>query len=223
MCPYPNILRLVAVVAVSQKLQMKLSLLKMWTIFSWKTPKKMNVTQLRIQKLLQYMTVMKTLSMGQMNNNFSESFNNMINKMRNKPIIMIGIMYANLVMGTWYNRRTESASWVDGNLVPTAVTLIKKMLEFVTDYGVDPCVAGELYMVTSPKNSVFTVNILAKTCSCLQWQLRGFPCMHAVSALHSIRPQWRKYCSDYYSVENYKATYAPTFAPLDDKSEWVQQ
>ncbi|XP_026442612.1 uncharacterized protein LOC113342213 [Papaver somniferum] len=77
-------------------------------------------------------------------------------------------------------------------------------------------------MVTSPKNSVFTVNILAKTCSCLQWQLRGFPCMHAVSALHSIRPQWRKYCSDYYSVENYKATYAPTFAPLDDKSEWVQ-
>ncbi|XP_026377566.1 uncharacterized protein LOC113271858 [Papaver somniferum] len=125
-------------------------------------------------------------------------------------------------MGTWYNRRTESASWVDGNLVPTAVTLIKKMLEFVTDYGVDPCVAGELYMVTSPKNSVFTVNILAKTCSCLQWQLRGFPCMHAVSALHSIRPQWRKYCSDYYSVENYKATYAPTFAPLDDKSEWVQ-
>ncbi|RZC70936.1 hypothetical protein C5167_034097 [Papaver somniferum] len=157
-----------------------------------------------------------------MNNNFSESFNNMINKMRNKPIIMIGIMYANLVMGTWYNRRTESASWVDGNLVPTAVTLIKKMLEFVTDYGVDPCVAGELYMVTSPKNSVFTVNILAKTCSCLQWQLRGFPCMHAVSALHSIRPQWRKYCSDYYSVENYKATYAPTFAPLDDKSEWVQ-
>ncbi|XP_026419979.1 uncharacterized protein LOC113315956 [Papaver somniferum] len=127
------------------------------------------------------------------------------------------------IMGTWYNRRTESASWVDGNLVPTAVTLIKKMLEFVTDYGVDPCVAGELYMVTSPKNSVFTVNILAKTCSCLQWQLRGFPCMHAVSALHSIRPQWRKYCSDYYSVENYKATYAPTFAPLDDKSEWVQQ
>ncbi|RZC92577.1 hypothetical protein C5167_029355 [Papaver somniferum] len=82
---------------------------------------------------------------------------------------------------TW----TESASWVDGNLVPTAVTLIKKMLEFVTDYGVDP------------------------------WWLE-------MSALHSIRPQWRKYCSDYYSVENYKATYAPTFAPLDDKSEWVQ-
>ncbi|XP_026446826.1 uncharacterized protein LOC113347396 [Papaver somniferum] len=69
MCPCPNILRLVAVVAVSQKLQMKLSLLKMWTIFSWKTPKKMNVTQLRIQKLLQYMTVMKTLSMGQMTKN----------------------------------------------------------------------------------------------------------------------------------------------------------
>ncbi|RZC66837.1 hypothetical protein C5167_010527 [Papaver somniferum] len=39
---------------------------------------------------------------------------------------------------------------------------------------------------------------------------------------HHHRYCWR-YCSDYYSVENYKATYAPTFAPLDDKSEWVQQ
>ncbi|XP_026444134.1 uncharacterized protein LOC113344353 [Papaver somniferum] len=119
-------------------------------------------------------------------------------------------------------RKTESASWVDGNLVHSVVKLIKKMLDFVTDYGVDPCVAGELYMVTSPKNFVFIVNIISKIFPCLLWKFRGFPCMDEVSALHTIRTQWRKYCSDYYSVENYKATYAPTFKTLDDKSEWVQ-
>ncbi|XP_026441133.1 uncharacterized protein LOC113340143 [Papaver somniferum] len=138
------------------------------------------------------------------------------------------IMKENVAAGAYLRRenpatwRTESASWVVGNLVPSVVTLIKKMFLFVTDYGVDPCVDEELYMVTSPKNYVFTVNILAKTFSCLQWQLRGFSCMDTVSAFHTIRPQWIKYCSDYYSVENYKATYAPTFEPLDDKSEWVK-
>lgn len=43
------------------------------------------------------------------NNNFSESFNNMIKKLRDKQITKLGVMYGQLVMGMWHKRKHDSA------------------------------------------------------------------------------------------------------------------
>lgn len=40
-----------------------------------------------------------------LSNNFSESFNNMISKIRKKPICKLVLMYGQLVMGLFYERR----------------------------------------------------------------------------------------------------------------------
>ncbi|XP_026439739.1 uncharacterized protein LOC113338559 [Papaver somniferum] len=145
-----------------------------------------------------------------MNNNFSESFNSMASNMRDKPIIQLGMMYGQLVMGLFFKRREESAKWDENGLVPAAVKLINKMLDLVGKFDAEGSVVGQIYLVTNViTKKIFTVNIVGKQCTCLQWQLRGFPCQHVVCALKLLRPNWKE------------TTYADVVKPLEDITEWV--
>lgn len=157
-----------------------------------------------------------------MNNNFFESFNSMAYNTRDKPIIQLGMMYGQLVMGLLFKRREESAKWNENGLVPAAVKLINKMLDLVGKFDTEGSVVGQVYLVTNViTKKIFTVNIIDKQCTCLQWQLRGFPCQHVVCALKLLRPNWKDYCAPYYSVEYYRTIYANVVTPLEDITEWV--
>ncbi|XP_026444587.1 uncharacterized protein LOC113344925 [Papaver somniferum] len=78
-----------------------------------------------------------------MNNNFSESFNSMSSNMRDKPIIQLGMMYGQLVMGLLFKRREESSKWNQNDLVPAAVKLINKMLDLVGKFDTEGSVVGQ--------------------------------------------------------------------------------
>ncbi|XP_026377637.1 uncharacterized protein LOC113271930 [Papaver somniferum] len=140
-----------------------------------------------------------------MNNNFSESFNNMIKKLRDKPICTLVLMYGQLIMGLWYRRTQLSMNWQNVELVPEAMKLIGKMKECTGQFRISGVVYGQSYQVTSIHNSIFQVDLINKTCSCVQWQLRGFPCQHVVCVLKTLRPNGADY---YYTVDAYKSTYA---------------
>ncbi|KAK1385848.1 SWIM-type domain-containing protein [Heracleum sosnowskyi] len=139
-----------------------------------------------------------------------------------KPLCKLVLMYGQLVMGLFYKRRNACVGWDSRDLVPSAKKLLKLMLKKLGEYKVAGAVAGKVYEVTSIHSSVFTVDLNKKTCSCVQWQLRGFPCQHAVCALQQIRPNWIQYCAKYYSVDNYKITYAEGMIPLEGPDDWEE-
>ncbi|XP_026396224.1 uncharacterized protein LOC113290849 [Papaver somniferum] len=158
-----------------------------------------------------------------LNNNFCESFNSMAKNLRDKPICRLGILYNQLVMSLFHKRRKESAKWNPNGLVPTAMKLIGKLCKLVGAFKVYPCVSGKLYEVTNEgSKAVFIVNLEEKQCSCLQWQLRGFVCQHVVFCLKPLRPDWTKYCSHYYSVAAYRATYAQVVFPFPPQENWPE-
>lgn len=127
------------------------------------------------------------------NSNFCESFNAMSKNMRDKPVIKIATIYAQLIMGLTSRRAALAAEWKDGDLVPAAMKLIGKMKDLVGKFHPRPAQANKVYDVTNIKSKkVFTVDIITKTCTCVQWQLREFPCQHAVCALVKFRPNWAK-------------------------------
>ncbi|XP_026419534.1 uncharacterized protein LOC113315473 [Papaver somniferum] len=152
------------------------------------------------------------------NNNFSESFNNMAKPFRDKPIITLAQMYNKLVMGLFFKRRNES--WQDGEIVPKAMKLITKMQDLNHLFELTGAVRGRVYEVRSVHDAAFVVDLSKKRCSCLQWQLRGFLCQHVIVALTPLRPNWVDYCDPVYSVEYYKKTYAPEFEPLSAEIDW---
>lgn len=126
-----------------------------------------------------------------LNNNFSESFNAMIKELRDKPICKLAYLYNQLVRSLFYRRNMESAKWNEEELVPTAMKLIERMLKLVGAFKVEPSILGVLYeVVNRSSKAIFIVNLEGKTCTCLQWQMRGFVCQHAVCALKSFRPDW---------------------------------
>ncbi|XP_026432481.1 uncharacterized protein LOC113329874 [Papaver somniferum] len=148
------------------------------------------------------------------NNNFSESFNNMAKNIRDKPISKLGLMYGQLVMGLLNKRRNEAAKWKDGDLVPKAMQLITKMCDLTINFQLESVVRGKVYEVTSCHGAIFVVEFPKRTCSCLQWKLRGFVCQHVVCALKPLRPVWADHCDKYYWVDIYKRTYASEFNPF---------
>ncbi|XP_026396521.1 uncharacterized protein LOC113291170 [Papaver somniferum] len=111
-----------------------------------------------------------------------------------KPICKLLDLYNQMVMGLFHKRRTESATWNPKKLVPKAMKLIRKMLKLVGAFDVLPYVLGKLYEVAN----------------------------HEVYCLKSLRPDWTKYCSKYYTVAAHRATYAPAIAPFTGKDDWPE-
>ncbi|XP_026417515.1 uncharacterized protein LOC113312998 [Papaver somniferum] len=92
------------------------------------------------------------------NNNFSESFNNMAKPFRDKPIITLAQMYNKLVMGLFFKRRNESENWQDGEIVPKAMKLITKMQDLNHLFELTGDVRGRVYC-----NPVYSVEYYKKT------------------------------------------------------------
>ncbi|XP_026378356.1 uncharacterized protein LOC113272772 [Papaver somniferum] len=132
-----------------------------------------------------------------LNKIFSESFNSMATELRDKPIVILGMLYGELVMKMFTKRREQCTKWKSGDLVPKAKDLIKKMLAISEKFHVQASVVGE-------------------------WQFRGFPCQHVVSSLKTFSPNWADYCSPYYSVDYYRTIYAPNVFPLEDISDYPE-
>ncbi|XP_026399324.1 uncharacterized protein LOC113295187 [Papaver somniferum] len=82
-----------------------------------------------------------------MNNNFSKSFNSMISNMRDKPIIQLGMMYGQLVMGLLFKRREESAKWLRGFPYQDVVCALKLLRPNWKDYCAPYC-SVEYYRTT---------------------------------------------------------------------------
>ncbi|XP_026415797.1 uncharacterized protein LOC113311162 [Papaver somniferum] len=89
------------------------------------------------------------------NNNFSESFNNMSKPFRDKPIITLAQMYNKLVMGLFFKRRNGSENWKDGEIVPKAMKLITKMRDLNHLFELTGAVRGRVYEVRSVHDAVY--------------------------------------------------------------------
>ncbi|KAI3993502.1 hypothetical protein MKX01_002515 [Papaver californicum] len=129
-------------------------------------------------------------------------------------------MYGKLLTGLFFKRRNLYANWENGKLVPTVVELIEKMQLCCGNFRVNGAVIDRLYEVTAISNVVFQVDVVNKTCNCLQWHLRGFTCQHDVYVLKGMRVDWADYCSKFYFVDAYKATYGPEIQLLIGREDW---
>ncbi|XP_026428542.1 uncharacterized protein LOC113324438 [Papaver somniferum] len=133
--------------------------------------------------------------------NFSESFDNMALKFRGKPLTQLVDMYTHMVMVLFSKRRKLAAIWQSGDLVPAGKDLIEVMCNLRGNYECDPSVEHKVYEVTNKATGkVFVVKVEEKKCTCRQWQLRQFPCLHGVVALFKLNPNWSNYCSKYYTI-----------------------
>ncbi|VFQ60321.1 unnamed protein product [Cuscuta campestris] len=154
-----------------------------------------------------------------MTSNAAESMNNVNNSAREYPICKL-VDFIRERMQKWFHDRFETAS-------STSTILPKKLeSELITlqrdafKMKVKPSCPYEFEIVDRWTRS-YVVNLRDKSCTCGEFQLDHFVCVHVVAAI-GTRPGLSCYnfISPYYKREALVATYSDIVHPLGDKSSW---
>ncbi|VFQ85738.1 unnamed protein product [Cuscuta campestris] len=154
-----------------------------------------------------------------MTSNAAKSMNNVNNSAREYPICKL-VDFIRERMQKWFHERFETAT-------STSTILPKKLeSELITlqrdafKMKVKPSCPYE-FEIVDRWTRTFVVNLRDKSCTCGDFQLDHFVCVHAVAAIGS-RPGLSCYnfISPYYKREALVATYSGIVHPLGDKSTW---
>ncbi|KAF7840310.1 hypothetical protein G2W53_002608 [Senna tora] len=96
----------------------------------------------------------------------------------------------------------------------------KKASRFWTpQWAGDP--EGVRYEVQCSPNK-YDVNLVARTCSCMEFDLTGIPCVHAIAAIgwNNLKPE--DFVHPYYTKETYLRVYEPYVKPANGIAMWPQ-
>ncbi|KAF9622027.1 hypothetical protein IFM89_029311, partial [Coptis chinensis] len=154
-------------------------------------------------------------------NNFSESFNNWILKIRDKLLIQFVDKYSLAVMSLLHQRREISCEMPDNELIPTADDVIARLEH--TRYKVSGVSLTAYCAINIKSEKKFVVDLSKQECQCIVWQMTGLPCVHPIVVIRPLRPRkesWARYCSPYYHVNAFRATYAGFIFPFDNEEDW---
>ncbi|XP_074266720.1 uncharacterized protein LOC141590001 [Silene latifolia] len=150
--------------------------------------------------------------------NFVESFNALINDLREKPMmtLMEGIRI------DFMAKMAERMEVADGLQMHEPTPYAMEILEY-NIHGSNQCMVikaggGEFEVLEGTKPH--PVDILKGTCLCGEWPITGIPCKHACRAIFDNRDQPVDYVHGFYRGQCYKLTYGEHMHPLPDKDAW---
>ena len=151
-------------------------------------------------------------------NNFVESFNNAISKLRGKPMLTMLEEIRKLV-GARFDKRFQNASCWERKVTP----FVEKKLRLVEQEARN-CLSvvhagqGEFDVVEGCTN--FTVKLKEHFCDCKKWQITGLPCKHSARCILRMKGQLEDYCAPCFSTENYRKLYENIIHPISDPCMW---
>jgi hypothetical protein len=154
---------------------------------------------------------------GHLTANVSESLNSWVQDASGLPIIQMLESIRRQLMTLFNERRETSMQW-SGMLVPSAERHVLEAIEECRLYPVHKANEAQFEVMTS--EGKWIVDIRCRTCYCRGWELYGLPCSHAVAALLACRQNVYRFTESYFTVANYRRTYAETIHPVPDKTEW---
>ncbi|KAL7163418.1 hypothetical protein ACSBR2_039510 [Camellia fascicularis] len=146
----------------------------------------------------------------EMCSNAAESFNSWIREPRNLSITRMVDSIKTKLMRQMAKRRVTSHTWTDA-----ICSKMESRLDTTFNKGRSWNVSqanADIYEVHS--FSSVTINVGRRTCSCFQWQLKGFPCAHVVVAVQNSGRNLNELVEPYFHVSKYRSTYAPTIYPI---------
>jgi hypothetical protein len=164
-----------------------------------------------------------TLSkVGYVTNNLAKSFNNWIkhhnslnlddfvNKIRQQLMIKL-------------EQRRRISRKLDGLILPHIIQKLKEK-SWSLDMEVTKC-SDQVAEVTVRGGCGFrfVVRLHERTCTCIEWQVSGIPCSHAIAFITSLdNAHLENYVDSFYSVQKFRAAYEQEIPVVPNKSLWPQ-
>ncbi|KAJ1403013.1 Zinc finger, PMZ-type [Sesbania bispinosa] len=152
--------------------------------------------------------------------NFGQQFYSWVSEAHELPITQMIDVLRGKMMEAIYTRREESNQWMT-KLTPSKEEIIQKETSVARSFQV-LLSQGNTNTFEVRGESVDIVDIDHWDCSCKGWQLTGLPCCHAIAVFECIGRSPYDYCSRYFTVDNYRLTYAETIHPVPNVDRPVQ-
>ncbi|KAH7850764.1 hypothetical protein Vadar_002666 [Vaccinium darrowii] len=137
---------------------------------------------------------------GELTSNLVESFNSWIKKERHLPITQLVDRIRVKLMDQMSDRRDLGLKW-ETVICPKKDRKLGELFTLSKTWNVVRS-NDELYEVHS--NPSVSVHIGRRTCSCGEWQINSFPCVHALCALKRSKRNLNDYLERYYFTETYQ-------------------
>ncbi|KAL0000805.1 hypothetical protein SO802_014586 [Lithocarpus litseifolius] len=137
-------------------------------------------------------------------NNLSESFNSMILKSRDKPILAMLEWIRVKLMTRLYTKR-EGIQKYAGKLYPSIQDKLEKLKEESKSFSAIP--AGSFLYEVASQYERHVVDLVKKTCSYRYWDLNGISCKHVITAIYTNIETPETYTQPCYHKETYMEIY----------------
>ncbi|KAL8458089.1 hypothetical protein ACS0TY_035821 [Phlomoides rotata] len=153
---------------------------------------------------------------GEMTSNAAKSFNSWIREARELPVTYMIECICRGICRWYVERREESNKW-SGDLCKSKEMIWNQLTDI-----------GKSWLVTKSLNGQFEVfcdtsvcvDLDLKVSTCYQWQIKGFPCSHAVAVI-------RKHCSTVYThidkcffTSTYRECYKQDINPIPETEKY---
>ena len=152
-------------------------------------------------------------------NNLSESFNKTIKEARKKPLLELLEDIRRQCMV-----RNAKRAIVASRLRTTFTKRAHKEIEATKEKSKD-CkryIACDEYNEIDDGGTTYSVDMAARTCGCIKWQLTGIPCIHASCVIMAKRLTFGHYVSNYYTANMWRLTYSRGIRPVQGMKLWPQ-
>ncbi|XP_075100440.1 uncharacterized protein LOC142176475 [Nicotiana tabacum] len=149
--------------------------------------------------------------------NMVELMNSVLLKVREMPILRM-LDFIQEKLGEWFYERRKKANetfhrvsiWAEEDMTKN-MDLACKIFVFNLD--------SILFRINS-KGIEFIMDLKKRTCDCLEFQLDGLPCPHAIAAINKRYLQKSDYCSNCYSKETWLKIYEGHVNTVGDQKSW---
>ena len=148
--------------------------------------------------------------------NISECVNALFKEAREYPVTRL-IETVRLKIQEMFYKRSERASTFSGPLTKWAAKEITELIPMARDVRCHAISRDEYYTIGDYKD---TLKLSELSCTCREFDVKALPCIHVLSACIKYNLPHHKYCSPFYTVENYRMCYNQPLYPVRDKSEW---
>ncbi|XP_024026491.1 uncharacterized protein LOC112093061 [Morus notabilis] len=139
-----------------------------------------------------------------MTTNISESLNNVLVNAREYSIEAL-IEHFRSLLQRWFYERRNKADQTFIYFSKHATKYLRDRKKIARCLSVQPMDINKYYVVDGLVGEM--VDLVAKTCSCLVWQVDEFPCPHAIASIWKRNLDPAHFTSYYYTNNAFKATY----------------
>ena len=151
-------------------------------------------------------------------NILSDSFNSMIMKVRDKPILSMLEWIRVRLISRLYTKRTNIEKY-GGKLCLNIQDRLEKLK--VECKGLYAMAFERFVYEVDDEKERHVVELVRKTCSCRVWDLIGIPCKHGVAIINLNREKLEDYTHPCYYKDAYVETYKTPLPPMPSQSEWI--